>query len=158
MEQHHGYNVFANIVEKAEMEFKFTLEDPFKVFLKIFLMWVESQRLVEGAILVSSHARGGARQDSDIDLVLLCTEYESYLEDVSWINDFGKPVSVRLEDYGKLTSVRVFYEEGPGVEFGFTQLDWLVLPLDVGTVGVLRNGFRIVYDRSGKYSALELQP
>ena len=129
MEQHHGYNVFANIVEKAEMEFKFTLEDPFKVFLKIFLMWVESQRLVEGAILVSSHARGGARQDSDIDLVLLCTEYESYLEDVSWINDFG-----------------------------FTQLDWLVLPLDVGTVGVLRNGFRIVYDRSGKYSALELQP
>ena len=140
------------------MEFKFTLEDPFKVFLKIFLMWVESQRLVEGAIPVSSHARGGARQDSDIDLVLLCTEYESYLEDVSWINDFGKPVSVRLEDYGKLTSVRVFYEEGPGVEFGFTQLDWLVLPLDVGTVGVLRNGFRIVYDRSGKYSALELQP
>ena len=129
MEQHHGYNVFANIVEKAEMEFKFTLEDPFKVFLKIFLMWVESQRLVEGAIPVSSHARGGARQDSDIDLVLLCTEYESYLEDVSWINDFG-----------------------------FTQLDWLVLPLDVGTVGVLRNGFRIVYDRSGKYSALELQP
>ena len=129
MEQHHGYNVFANIVEKAEMEFKFTLEDPFKVFLKIFLMWVESQRLVEGAILVSSHARGGARQDSDIDLVLLCTEYESYLEDVSWINDFG-----------------------------FTQLDWLALPLDVGTVGVLRNRFQIVYDRSGKYSALKLQP
>ena len=85
----------------------------FKVFLKVFLQWVESQRLVEGAILVGSHARGGARQDSDIDLVLLCTEYESYLEDVSWINDFGKPVSVRPEDYGKLTSVRVFCEEGP---------------------------------------------
>ena len=84
-----------------------------KVFLKVFLQWVESQRLVEGAILVGSHSRGGARQDSDIDLVLLCKEYESYLEDVSWINDFGKPVSVRLEDYGKLTSVRVFYEEGP---------------------------------------------
>ena len=104
------------------------------------------------------HARGGDQQDSDIDLVLLCTEYESYLEDVSWINDFGKPVSVRLEDYDKLTSVRTFYEEGPEVEFGFTQLDWLVLPLDVGTIGVLRNGFQIVYDRSGKYSALELQP
>ena len=127
-----------------------------KVFLKVFLQWVESQHLVEGVILVGSHARGKARQDSDIDLVLLCTEYKSYLEDVSWINDFGKPVSVGLEDYGKLTSVRVFYEEGPEVEFGFTQLDWLALPLDVGTVGVLRNGFQIVYDRSGKYSALEL--
>ena len=77
---------------------------------------------------------------------------------MSWINDFDKPVSVRLKDYGKLTSVRVFYEEGPQVEFGFTQLDWLVLPLDAGTVGVLRNGFQIVYDRSRKYSALELQP
>jgi predicted nucleotidyltransferase len=83
--------------------------DQLKVFLKVFLQWVVSKRLVEGAILVGSHARGEARQDSDIGLVLLYTEYESYLEDVSWINDFGKPVSVRLEDYGKLTSVRVFY-------------------------------------------------
>ena len=128
-----------------------------KVFLKVFLQWIESQRLVEGAILVDSHARGKARQDSDIDLVLLCTEYESYLQDLGWANDFGKPASVRLEDYGKLTSVRMFYEEGPEVEFGFTQLDWLALPLDVGTVGVLRNGFQIVYDRSGKYLALELE-
>ena len=77
---------------------------------------------------------------------------------MSWINDFDKPVSVRLKDYGKLTSVRVFYEEGPQVEFGFTQLDWLVLPLDAGTVGVLRNGFQIVYDSSRKYLALELPP
>ena len=49
------------------------------------------------------------------------------------------------------------YEEGPEVEFGFTQLDWLAQPLDAGTVGVLRDGFQIVYDRSGKYSALDLQ-
>ncbi|MGA1646680.1 MAG: nucleotidyltransferase domain-containing protein, partial [bacterium] len=98
-----------------------------------------------------------SRQHSDIDLVLLCTEYESYLQDLGWTNDFGKPVSVCLEDYGKLTSVRVFYEEGSEVEFGFTQLDWLAQPLDAGTVGVLRDGFQIVYDRSGKYSALDLQ-
>ncbi len=106
---------------------------------------------------MGSHARDYARQDSDIDLVLLCTEYESYLQDLGWTNDFGKPASVCLEDYGKLTSVRVFYEEGPEVEFGLTQLDWLAQPLDAGTVGVLRDGFQIVYDRSGKYSALDLQ-
>ena len=132
-------------------------KDQLNVFLKVFLQWVESQHLVEGVILVGSHARDEARQDSDIDLVLLCAEYESYLQDLGWTNDFGKPASVRLEDYGKLTSVRVFYEEGPEVEFGFTQLDWLALPLDVGTVGVLRNGFQIVHDRSGKYLALELE-
>ena len=102
------------------------------------------------------HARDEARQDSDIDLVLLCTEYESYLQDLGWTNDFGKPASVHLEDYGKLTSVRVFYEEDLEVEFGFSQLDWLAQPLDVGTVGVLRDGFQIVYDRSGKYSVLDL--
>ena len=132
-------------------------KDQLNVFLKVFLQWVDSQRVVEGAILVGSHARDEARQDSDIDLVLLCAEYESYLQDLGWINDFGKPASVCLEDYGKLTSVRVFYEEGPEVEFGFTQLDWLARSLDVGTVGVLRNGFQIVYDRSGKYLALELE-
>ncbi len=128
-----------------------------KVFLKVFLQWVESQRLVEGTILVGSHGRGKARQDSDIDLVLLCTEYESYLQDLGWASDFGKPASVRLEDYGKLTSVRMFYEEGPEVEFGFTHLNCLARPLDLGTVGVLRNGFQIVYDRSGKYLALKLE-
>ena len=106
---------------------------------------------------MGSHARGKARQDSDIDLVLLCTEYESYLQDLGWANDFGKPASVRLEDYGKLTSFRVFYEEGPEVEFSFTQLDWLAQPLDAGTVGVLRGRFQIVYDHSGKYSVLDLQ-
>ena len=125
-----------------------------KLFLKVFLQLFESQRLVQS---MGSHARGKARQDSDIDLVLLCTEYESYLQDLGWANDFGKPASVRLEDYGKLTSVRMFYEEGPEVEFGFTHLDWLARPLDLGTVGVLRNGFQIVYDRSGKYLALELE-
>ena len=106
---------------------------------------------------MGSHARGKARQDSDIGLVLLCTEYESYLQDLGWANDFGKPASVRLEDYGKLTFVCVFYEEGPEAEFGFTQLDWLAQPLDAGTVGVLRGRFQIVYDHSGKYSVLDLQ-
>ena len=57
--------------------------DQLKVFLKVFLRWVESQLMVEGVILAGSHARGRAWQDSDIDLVLLCTEYQSYLEDVS---------------------------------------------------------------------------
>ena len=76
---------------------------------------------------------------------------------MGWANDFGKPASVCLEDYGKLTFVRVFYEEGPEAESGFTQLDWLALPLDVGTAGVLRNGCQIVYDRSGKYLALKLE-
>ena len=75
---------------------------------------------------------------------------------MSWTNDFGKPVSVDLEDYGRFNSIHVFYEEGLDVEFGFTQLDWLALRLDAGTVGILRNGFRIVFDRSGKYSALDL--
>ena len=83
-------------------------KDQLNVFLKVFLQWVEPQHLVEGAILVGSHARDEARQDSDIDLVLLCTEYESYLQDLGWTNEFGKPVSVRLEDYCKLTSVRAF--------------------------------------------------
>ena len=89
-------------------------KDQLNVFLKVFLQWVDSQRVVEGAIMVGSHARGEARQDSDIDLVLLCTEYESYLQDLGWTNDFGKPVSVLLEDYCKLTSVRAFLLRGPG--------------------------------------------
>jgi len=40
--------------------------------------------------LVGSHARGEARPDSDVDLVLVCADPDEALFDRSWMVGFGE--------------------------------------------------------------------
>src|SRR5512143_2179948 len=102
-------------------------------FIQQFTAWAQSQPDVLAAALVGSHARGEARADSDVDLVLLCTRAADYLADLSWTLRFGSVREHRLEDYGRLTSVRAWYEDGLEVEYGITDEDWAASPLDEGT-------------------------
>jgi hypothetical protein len=99
--------------------------------------------------LVGSHARGDARSDSDVDFVIQCTRPARYLEEQTWISEFGDAESVSIEDWGIVQSLRVFYAGGPEVEFGITSSEWVTLPLDQGTIKVLRDGVIVLMDRDG---------
>jgi predicted nucleotidyltransferase len=44
---------------------------------------------VKGIALVGSYGRGTAREDSDIDLILLTDQFPKYVEDTQWIELFG---------------------------------------------------------------------
>lgn len=112
--------------------------------------WAEEVEEILAVALCGSHARGTARPDSDVDLVLICTNRERLLLDFSWTRIFGPVLSVALEPYGLVESVRVTYENGPEVEFGITTVDWVALPVDEGTAGVMRDGLRVIYDPSGR--------
>jgi hypothetical protein len=46
-----------------------------------------------------------------------------------------------------VTSLRVWYADGPEVEFGFATPGWMASPLDDGTRKVLEDGFRVLYRR-----------
>lgn len=49
------------------------------------------------------------------------TEHPSnYLENTLWIERFGLVQKHQTEDYGKLTSLRVWYQNGMEVEYGIT--------------------------------------
>ena len=89
-------------------------------FLDDFLTWVSAREDVHAVGLVGSYARGEARDDSDIDLVLLSDRSRAYLEDLKWIERFGTVQNHQTEDYGKLTSIRVIYQNGYEVEYGIT--------------------------------------
>jgi len=96
-----------------------TIED-IREFLNGFTHWASVQEDVRAVALVGSYARDEARDDSDIDFVILTSQPENYLEDFKWTEHFGAVEKYQVEDCGKLTSVRVWYQNGVEVEYGFT--------------------------------------
>jgi len=89
-------------------------------FLDAFVPWASAQEDMQAIALVGSYARGAARDDSDIDLVLLTDEPQKYLEDLKWMERCGLVEKHQTEDYGRLTSIRVWYQNGVEVEYGIT--------------------------------------
>jgi predicted nucleotidyltransferase len=92
-------------------------------FLNAFVQWASVQEDIQGVALVGSYARGAAQEDSDIDLIILTDQPQIYLADLIWIERFGVVEKHQIEDYGKLTSLRVWYQRGHEVEYGITVLD-----------------------------------
>jgi predicted nucleotidyltransferase len=113
------------------------------------IRWAEQRKHVAGLLLVGSHARGTARPDSDIDVLLLVAEPEPYVSNQDWLQDFGSVTQADVEDWGAVTSIRVLYQTGDEVEFGLAPPRWAEHPFDKGTAKVLRDGFRVLYDPRG---------
>jgi predicted nucleotidyltransferase len=122
--------------------------------VQIILAWAQTEAKVRAVALVGSHARGTARADSDLDLVVLSNAPEFFRADASWLdaiewNDVGTcPVKWQDEDYGVLWSRRLWLEQVRfEVETGFAGPSWAeVNPLDPGTQRVVADGCRILYD------------
>lgn len=126
--------------------------DRIEAFLREVTRWASSQMDVLALALVGSHARGSAREASDLDLVLICTRPADYLQNTDWVDQFGSVSKQQVEDYGLLTSLRVWYKDGPEVEFGLTDTRWAALPLDEGTRRVMADGLRVLFEKDNTLS------
>jgi uncharacterized protein len=129
--------------------------------IQAVLRWAIGRNDIRGVALVGSHARGSARRDSDIDLVILAEMPEVFRADPSWLEsiDWGAPPTrVRLcedEDYGVVWSRRIWLEPDLELEIGFAPLAWAsVSPLDPGTRQVIADGCRILHDPDGMLGRL----
>jgi predicted nucleotidyltransferase len=116
-------------------------------FLKKFSDWALRQTNIKAVALVGSHARNAATETSDIDLVIITTRPEIYVQDQRWVENFGEVERHQVEDHGLLTSVRAWYADGTEVEYGFTDERWSALPLDEGTRQVISDGMKIIFER-----------
>jgi predicted nucleotidyltransferase len=121
--------------------------DDIRSFLDPLVAWVSDQPDVHGVALVGSYARGAARDDSDIDLVILTDRPQTYLDDLKWTERFGEVEKSQVEDYGRLQSLRAWYRNGLEVEYGIAQPDWASVPLDAGTREVIRGGMIVLFER-----------
>jgi hypothetical protein len=60
---------------------------------------------------------------------------------------FGRVIARKIEPYGRLTSLRVWYENGLEIEYGFTTREWVQTPLDEGTKRVIEGGMRVLFEK-----------
>jgi predicted nucleotidyltransferase len=117
-------------------------------FLEQVVKWASTTPGIRAAALVGSHARYSARPDSDVDLVLIVDNPQGFTHNRDWINQFGKHVKSQEEDYGLVTSFRIWYQDGLEVEIGFTDQRWVSKPLDEGTRRVMTDGIRVLFEEN----------
>ena len=123
------------------------LTDRVNQFLNDVTRWASTQSDIQALALVGSHARNAATVTSDVDLVLITTEPNRYLHNLNWIWRFGTVEKHQVENYGLLTSIRVWYTNGCEIEYGITDESWAAVPLDKGTQQVIEDGMRILFER-----------
>ncbi|MCP3937889.1 MAG: nucleotidyltransferase domain-containing protein [Actinomycetia bacterium] len=119
--------------------------------------WASTSDEIVGALLAGSWARGAARMDSDVDVVVVVTETECFVHSESWIAEaVGKAAElVRTGDWGALIERRVRLRSGLEIEFGFVKPSWAHTdPVDPGTHRVVTDGYEIWYDPEGHLTGL----
>jgi predicted nucleotidyltransferase len=127
------------------------------LIVRAVLAWAKAQPRIRAIALVGSRARGAARPDSDIDLVLLVTDSRAFRADTTWIEQIDwkeldqRPEKWQDEDYGMAWSRRIWLTAASvQVELTFAPLFWAkVDPPDAGTRGVITGGCRILHDPDG---------
>jgi predicted nucleotidyltransferase len=117
-------------------------------FIKQLIDWASTQNDIKAIALVGSRARMTADQDSDIDLILIVKDPKFFLDDISWVNQFGPVAGSQIEHYGKVTSVRVWYSSSLEVEYGITDQSWAEHPLDSGSQKVIDDGMIVLFERT----------
>lgn len=127
-------------------------------FIEDFMRWSRRRRDIRAVALVGSYARMQANPSSDVDLVIITTDPQKYLTETKWLRVFGIVITQKVEDYGKLTSLRVWYESGLEIEYGFTTRDWVKTPLDRGTKRVIEDGMRVLFEKETILSPYETVP
>ena len=127
-------------------------------FIEDFMRWSRRRRDIRAVALVGSYARMQANPASDVDLVIVTTDPQKYLTETKWLRVFGIVITQKVEDYGKLTSIRVWYESGLEIEYGFTTREWVKTPLDKGTKRVIQDGMRVLFEKETLLSPYETAP
>lgn len=122
--------------------------------------WAAARGDIAAIALVGSHARGAARADSDIDLMLLTAEPQRFRRDDTWMAAIAWPDGVTVarwqdEDWGAAWSRRLWLAPAGEVECCFAAPSWAATaPVDPGTRAVVAGGFAIRHDPEGLLARL----
>ena len=116
-------------------------------FIEDFMRWSSKRTDIRAVALVGSYAREAATDVSDVDLVIITEMPQNYLINTEWTRAFGSVIAQSLENYAGLVSLRVWYESGLEIEYGFTTRAWAQSPLDDETRQVIGDGMRVLFEK-----------
>ena len=129
--------------------------DEVKHFSAQLREWAKERTDVVAVVLVGSWARGDARMDSDVDVVLLTEDQKPYREGDAWLHELGGVRLVRTRRWGPLTERRFALSSGLEVEIGVAPAYWASTdPVDGGTRRVVADGAAVIYDPEGLLARL----
>jgi predicted nucleotidyltransferase len=119
--------------------------------------WARSRSDIRGLALVGSHASGKARDDSDVDLVIVADTPGAY-QNADWLQSaVGQRAIVATcgQPFGNVWSLFVTLAEGPEIEFTFAERSWVKTdPLAPEVCRIVRDGVAILFDPLGELLAL----
>ena len=109
--------------------------------------WAAQRHDIRALALVGSWARGTARQDSDVDLILLSVEPETYVDGSDWLRGLAEGSLLAPKPWGAITERRLVLTGGLELDIGIGTPSWAgVSPADQGTQSVVARGFGSLYD------------
>ena len=124
-------------------------------FLASVVALAQARDDVRAVALVGSHARGAARRDSDVDVVMLSTEPDTYVDGGDWIERLGGASLLATRPWGALTERRLVLATGTAVDFGVAHPSWAATrPVDAGAARVASDGLIALYDPDGLLAGL----
>jgi hypothetical protein len=116
------------------------------------VLWALDRPGVRGVAMAGSWARGEARPDSDVDLVVLVDDQRAVEPAAVALPDGAVDVGTR--EWGPLKERRYRLPSGLEVELGLAPPSWASLPADAGTARVVAEGFRVLLDPEGLLTRL----
>lgn len=127
-----------------------TRDDQAAAAIAAITAWARERADVRAVALVGSRARGTARIDSDVDLILLTTDPDQYRSgDGGLASVFDDARLAGERAWGPVRERRLRLPGGLEVELGIATPEWAAVPLDSGTRRVLVAGARILHDPDG---------
>ena len=117
--------------------------------------WTQGWPDIFAVGLAGSWARGDARMDSDVDVVLLTEDQAPYLEDEAWVSEVGGVGPVRTRRWGAATERRFALPSGLEIDLVVAHPSWASAdPVDGGTRRVVTDGMSVLYDPEGLLAKL----
>ena len=117
--------------------------------------WASGRADLLAVALVGSWARGAAREDSDVDLVLLTDDVAAYTDRDDWVPGLGGLGVAATRTWGALTERRLVLPGGLEADVGIVPPSWARTdPVDPGTARVVRDGLEVLHDPAGQLARL----
>jgi hypothetical protein len=119
------------------------------------IRWALDRPEVRAVAMAGSWARGEARPDSDVDLVLVVDDPAGLgAGDAVAAALPAEAVDVVTREWGPLLERRFRLPSGLEIDLGLAPVSWAAVPVDRGTARVVGDGFVVLHDPSGLLTRL----